>query len=271
MFKPNFLFILAIIFLIGLDNARSSPLKKNTPASPEDKTAAAADLDDESAYDDEEETKATADDKNNSTTATADIKKETTAATTVQSARTTATVDETVSKSNTADPSTSTVMHLFPHKATASTNTKLSESDEDYQYKDLPEKSKPKTVMKNPILSDEGEEAAPPAGDAAEAGAAGADGAAAAGAEGAAGAAAGNGTAGAAGDGGGGGGAAGGKDVTPSGPPKFFRDHMGNWVYNLWGATLGKVGQDSRYPEMRTIEHFKIDSNAAKKYYPECV
>ncbi|XP_032592175.1 uncharacterized protein LOC116805275 [Drosophila grimshawi] len=50
--------------------------------------------------------------------------------------------------------------------------------------------------------------------------------------------------------------------------PKFIKDHMGNLVYNLWGATYGNIFQDGRFTGFYTINRIGVDSNAPKEYYP---
>ncbi|XP_030245880.1 uncharacterized protein LOC115565055, partial [Drosophila navojoa] len=54
-----------------------------------------------------------------------------------------------------------------------------------------------------------------------------------------------------------------------NGLPRFIKDSNGNWVYNLWGVTFGKIGQDTRFVAGQTIQADKVDSNAQKIFYPD--
>ncbi|XP_060654991.1 uncharacterized protein LOC132790473 isoform X1 [Drosophila nasuta] len=86
--------------------------------------------------------------------------------------------------------------------------------------------------------------------------------------------------AGAAGGGGGAGGSGTGGNGTDTGGtkgheitisvPKFHKDHMGNWIYHVWGATYGNLWGDTRFNNAQfTIPRIRVDSNASINYYPD--
>ncbi|XP_064546408.1 uncharacterized protein LOC135434004 [Drosophila montana] len=53
--------------------------------------------------------------------------------------------------------------------------------------------------------------------------------------------------------------------------PRFRQNEKGDWVYHYWGATYGKVWQDTRFGihRARTIQRLRIDSLAMREYYPD--
>ncbi|XP_017860092.1 PREDICTED: uncharacterized protein LOC108611803 [Drosophila arizonae] len=52
--------------------------------------------------------------------------------------------------------------------------------------------------------------------------------------------------------------------------PSFKRNYKGNWVYHIWGFTLGSVWQDTRFKihGAVTLQRILVDSKAVKNYYP---
>lgn len=60
------------------------------------------------------------------------------------------------------------------------------------------------------------------------------------------------------------------KELTIS-VPAFKTDVFGQWVYNPWGATFGKVWQDTRFHvnHQSRMPRLRIESDPGQAYYPD--